>query len=138
MIVLDEGMGFDSALRFQYTGDNRMPPEPDHVRSCWAYAQKQFPNALLNASTLDAFALKLWDIRDRLPVVSSEIGNAWLPQMGTNPARLRALRQIARMRREWIASGRILPDDPDLAGFTARLLVPIEHNYGMAWSKVGE
>ena len=135
MIVLDEGFGLDTALRWQFTGDNQMPPEPDGVRDCWAYAKTQFPNAEIKASTLDAFALKLWDVRDRLPVVEAEIGNAWLPQMATDPFRLRALRQISRMRKEWIASGKLAADDPDLEGYTTRLIVPIEHNFGMSDSK---
>ena len=78
-----------------------MPPTPDAVRGCWAYARKQFPNAQIKASTLDTFALKLWAIRDRLPVVEQEIGNAWLTQMATNPFRLRALRHIARIRKAY-------------------------------------
>ena len=133
-IVLDD-RSFSAALRFQFTLDNRPSPDAAKVRACWAQAAKQFPNATLKASTLDAFGQLLWDARDRLPLVEAEIGNAWLPQMGTDPARLRALRGIARLRREWLAAGKLDPADPDLAGYSARLVVPVEHNYGMAWKK---
>ena len=72
------------------------------VRACWEYAKAhQFPNATLRASTLDEFGQILWDARDRLPVVSQEIGNAWLPQMGTDPWRLRAIREVSRLRNAW-------------------------------------
>ena len=135
-IVVPKSTGFDQALRFQITGDNQKPPEPAAVREFWGQVRTEFPNAVLKASTLDNFADALWEVRDTLPVVTQEIGNAWLPQMGTDPWRFRALRAVSRLRSEWLAAGRLAWDDPDLHDYTSGLLVPVEHNFGMATKKV--
>jgi hypothetical protein len=97
-IVLPAGMGFDQALRWQFTSDNGRPPTAEAVVAFWEQVQAEFPNAVLQASTLDNFADALWAIRDRLPMVTQEIGNVWLPQMVTDPWRLRALRAVSRLR----------------------------------------
>lgn len=136
-VVLPRGFGIRSALRWQFTGDNEQPPTAEMVQACWNYsAHRQFPNAKLKASTLDEFAMELYKNRDRLPIVSQEIGNAWLPQMATDPWRLRIIRAVSRMRNEWITNGKIQAHDPDLLRYQSRLLIPIEHNFGMSVSKV--
>ena len=137
MIVPDRTFGLTDALRWQFTGDNEQPPTANMVRACWEYAKAhQFPNAKLKASTLDEFGQILWDARDRLPIVSQEIGNSWLPQMGTDPWRLRAIRAVSRLRNAWVSDGRISAEDAGLNQYQTRLLIPIEHNFGMAVRKV--
>ena len=106
------------------------------MRAFWEQMRKEFPNAVLKASTLDIFADALSEAKDRLPVVTQELGNAWLPQMGTDPWRFRALRAVSRLRSEWLASGRLAWDDADLHDYSSGLLVPVEHNFGMKTTKV--
>ena len=63
-VVLPRGLGINTALRWQFTGDNEQPPTADMVKACWNYtSSNQFPNAKLKASTLDAFAEVLWSQR---------------------------------------------------------------------------
>ena len=129
--------GFDQVLRFQITGDNQGPPKPEAVRQFWAQMHKEYPNATLHASTLDDFADELWKVKDDLlPIVTQEIGNAWLPQMGTDPWRFRSLREVGRMRSEWLADGRLVWNDRDLHDYSSGLLLPVEHNFGMQTKKV--
>lgn len=98
-IVLPDKYGFEHALRWQFTGDNLQPPTVKEIEACWAWARHEFPNATtFLASSLDDFGRVLLQIKDKLPVVTREIGNAWLPQMATDPYRLRAHRAITRMR----------------------------------------
>ena len=40
------------------------------------------------------------------------------------------------MDREWLASGKLQWNDPDLSAYTSRLLAPIEHNFGLDTHKV--
>lgn len=137
MVVLDRTLNFPDALRWQFTGDNEQPPTAAMVQACWEYTRRsQFPNAQIKASTLDEFGQLLWERRDLLPVVSQEIGNAWLPQMNTDPWRLRAVRAISRLRTAWLAAGKIEADDVALQGYQSRLLIPLEHNFGMYVEKV--
>jgi hypothetical protein len=130
-IVLPESSGFDEALVFQFTVDNRKPPTATAVQSFWQATKAQFPSAQLHASTLDAFTEALWEAKDCLPVVTQEISNAWLPQMATDPWRFSALRAVGRLRLQWLAEGKLQWDDPDLSAYNSRLVVLIEHNFGM-------
>ena len=59
--------------------------------------------------------------------MSQEIGNAWLPQMGTDPFRLRAIREISRLRNAWLQGGRISAEDQGLHEYQSRLLIPVTH-----------
>ena len=129
--------GFDQVLRFHITSDNGAPPDPEDVRKFWKQTQWEYPNATLQASTVDAFVDELWKVKDSvLPVVTQEIGNVWLPQMGTDPWRFRALRAVGRLRSEWIANGRLAWDDRDLHDYSSALILPLEHNFGMQTGKV--
>jgi hypothetical protein len=137
-IIPERTLGLTDALRWQFTGDNEQPPTADMIRDCWKYAKtKQFPNATtIKASTLDEFGQILWERRDAFPIVEQEIGNAWLPQMGTDPWRLRAIREISRLRNAWVASGKISAEDEGLYQYQTRLLIPIEHNFGAETSLI--
>ena len=98
--------GFDQVLRFHITGDNGPPPGAGAVQAYWDRTRAEYPNAILVASTLDDFIDELWKVREQvLPLVTQEIGNVWLPQMGTDPWRFRSLRAVARLRSEWLAAG---------------------------------
>jgi hypothetical protein len=119
-IVPGPGLKFDHALRWFFKGDNSDAPSAASVTSFWKSVRQQFPNAKLKASTLDEFSEELWQIRDRLPVVTGEIGNCWLPQMATDPWRLRALREVGRLRKQSIESGEMNADDVDLRGYSTR------------------
>ena len=124
-------------LRFHITGDNGAPPTPGEVREFWHRTQTEYPNATLQASTVDAFVDELWKVKDSvLPLVTQEIGDVWLPQMGTDPWRFRALRAVGRLRSEWLADGRLDWDDRDLHAYSSALLLPLEHNFGMQTDKV--
>jgi hypothetical protein len=53
-----------------------------------ATVQKAFPNATVIASTLDAYVDVLWDNKDKLPVITQEVG-VWCSRLGcvqVNPA----------------------------------------------------
>ena len=112
------------------------------MQNFWRQVQAEFPNAELQASTLDNFADELWQVKNQiLPLVSQgssakEIRNAWLPQMATDPRRLSALRAVSRLRSEWLGSGRLAWDDHDLNDYSSRLLLPVEHSFGTQTQKV--
>jgi hypothetical protein len=46
------------------------------------------------------------------------------------------VRAISRLRNDWVSRGLIASLDPDLLRYQSRLLIPIEHNFGMSVSKV--
>lgn len=122
--------GLDTAIAFAHTNDNLGPQSPDEIRHVFEKMQKRFPGATLNASTLDQYALKLRLVRDRLPVVTSELGDTWIHGAGTDPKKISQFRELSRLRRQWLAKA-----DPAMHqainSFSRSLILVPEHTWGM-------
>ncbi len=123
--------GLDEALLLAHTGDNRGPQSAADVRATFERVREQFPGATVVASTLDRFADALLRIKNTLPVVTYELGDTWIHGVASDPGKVARYRELARLRREWLASGQICPDEPDLARFSRTLLLVPEHTWGL-------
>ena len=123
--------GHDEALLFAHTNDNLGPQSAKDVRRIFRSARRRFPGAEVVASTLDAFAEGLLAVKDRLPVVSQEIGDTWIHGVGSDPTKVGGYRELLRRRWGWIASGRAAPDSPEVRAFSRRLLLVPEHTWGL-------
>ena len=123
--------GLPEAILFAHTGDNLGPQSVEAVQAVFADARQRFPGAEVSASTLDAFAARLDTVRENLPLVTAEIGNSWCHGVGSDPRKVADFRELQRLRREWIESGRVDPNDPALLRFSTRLMSVTEHTWGM-------
>ncbi len=123
--------GLPEGILFAHTGDNLGPQSVEAVRAVFADARQRFPDAEVSASTLDAFAARLDTIRDSLPLVTSEIGDSWSHGVGSDPRKVADFRELQRLRRQWIESGRANASDPALARFSQSLMCVAEHTWGM-------
>ncbi len=121
----------DDVLAVILTGDNVGPPTEATVTEIYAALAQANPGAQLTASSLDAFAHRLDDCWDRLPIVSDEIGDSWIHGVGTDPTKVRRYRELSRLRRDWLA--RPLTDDQRerIDRFSHHLLCVPEHTWGM-------
>lgn len=65
---------------YAFRGDNYGPAGVNETEENWKVFGKAFPNAVVKASTFDAFfdLLNQPAVRDQLPVVTSEIGDTWI------------------------------------------------------------
>ncbi len=78
--------GFREALCFIFRTDNSGPPmDASEVINNFAVLQSQFPDAVVRASTFDAFVGALQGARTLLPVVTQEIGDIWLQGIASDP-----------------------------------------------------
>jgi hypothetical protein len=128
---LVEVAGMRDALAFAHTNDNHGPQTAEQVRAEFAALRQRFPNAHIVASTMDAFAERLLEFKDQLPVVTSEIGDTWIHGVGSDPKKVSRFRELCRLRRQWLASGQARPDDPHIQAFSRALLLVPEHTWGM-------
>jgi hypothetical protein len=120
----------DLAVDVEVANDNAGPHRVEAIRRIYADLRRQFPNAEVKASSLTAIANALEPYRDRLPVVTQEIGDTWIYGVSSDPLKLARYREVARLRNEWIGAGRLQPGgDTDLA-FLSRLLLEVEHTWG--------
>jgi hypothetical protein len=128
---LVEVAGMRDVLAFAHTNDNHGPQTAAQVRAEFAALRERFPHARIIASTLDAFAERLLEAKDQLPVVSGELGDTWIHGVGSDPKKVSDFRELSRLRRHWLRTGQAQPDDPQFQAFSRALLLVPEHTWGM-------
>lgn len=128
MTVID---GFDEALYFAHTGDNAGPPSATDIKLQFEKLSKQFPGAIIEASTMDAFAEKLLVLKDQFPVLTEEIGDSWIHGAASDPLKVSQYRELMRLRDKWTDEGRLDPNSKEYAAFCDQLILIPEHTWGM-------
>ncbi|WP_139996477.1 DUF5054 domain-containing protein [Paenibacillus paridis] len=123
--------GLHDVLVFAHTGDNCGPPSVEDIRHQFDAIQQQYPNAQIMASTMDAFVAKLLEVRDRLPIVREEIGDTWIHGAGTDPMKLAKLRELGRLRTEWVKQGRMTEESKEYKDMSEAMLLVAEHTWGL-------
>ncbi|RED60343.1 DUF5054 domain-containing protein [Cohnella lupini] len=123
--------GLEDVLVFAHSGDNCGPPDADEIRKQFAEIQSRYPEAEVLASTLDAFAEKLAERRDSLPLIREEIGDTWIHGAGTDPLKLAKLRELQRLRSGWIEDGTMIENSEEYKGMSEGMLFVAEHTWGL-------
>ncbi|MGT2462274.1 DUF5054 domain-containing protein [Sinomonas atrocyanea] len=122
--------GLADALYVAHTSDNLGPPTAADVDELFVLLKNRYPGAEVKASTLDAFAERLWEVRDTLPVVEEEIGDSWIHGAASDPFLVARLRELLRLRERWLAEGTITRGTPEYNAFNDNLLLVAEHTWG--------
>lgn len=124
--------GLADALCVWVTGDNSGPPNTSAVFQVWRILSRTFPKAEVFASTFDAFVERLAPVRDRLPVVTQEMGDTWISGPPADPWKIAAFRLMSRERAACLASRTCSADDPAIRNFSRFLLKAPEHTAGLS------
>jgi hypothetical protein len=123
--------GSDLAVAVEMRGDNGGPHSVDEIKKIYAELRKQFPNAKVTASNLSEIASAIEPYRSNLPVVTQEIGDTWIYGVPSDPVKVARYREVARLRREWIAQAKFRAGDSTDLGLLRRLLLAAEHTWGV-------
>jgi len=122
--------GSDLALVTRVRGDNSGPHKPEEIDRIHADLASRFPNAEIVAANLSEMANALAPFRDKLPVVTKEIGDTWIYGCASDPLKVARYREISRLREAWITKGALqVGDETDLQLLRHVLLAP-EHTWG--------
>ncbi|MDR3799561.1 MAG: DUF5054 domain-containing protein [Terracidiphilus sp.] len=122
--------GSDLALVTRVRGDNSGPHKPEEIDRIHAGLAARFPNAEIVATNLSEMANALAPFREKLPVVTEEIGDTWIYGCASDPLKVARYREISRLREAWIAKGAFqVGDATDLQLLRHVLLAP-EHTWG--------
>ncbi len=125
--------GDDRALFWNVIGDNMEVPSEHDVRATLAALRQEYPGAIVRPGRPEDWAGADLPARARaLPVVSAELGDSWIFGTGADPWKTQRFRELARLRREWLAAQRLLPDSPVMVRFDRELLLVAEHTWGGA------
>jgi hypothetical protein len=123
--------GLDEAIAFAHTGDNLGPQSPEQIRDVFNHMRSRFPSASIIASTMDAFAARLISVKDRLPILTNEIGDTWIHGVGSDPLKVSQFRELLRLRKIWLSTGRLRSDSEPAQQFHRFMLLVPEHTWGM-------
>lgn len=119
-----------TAVSINLTGDNHGPHTVEQVREIYASLHDRYPRAQILAASLNEVAEVLETMRDRLPVVTSEIGDTWIYGYGSAPLRMARFRELGRLYARWIDEGRLDPAGDLAVDFAVRLGMIAEHTWG--------
>ncbi len=112
----------DTALEFAHSHDNEGPQSADEIKGIYRELSKKYPNARIEAGTLDDFAKIVLENSENIPVVDKEIGDTWIHGAATDPKKVSQYRSLLRYIDEYGINEKDLTDN--------LLLVP-EHTWGM-------
>lgn len=112
----------DTALEFAHTHDNEGPQTADEVRRIYADYQRKYPNAEIQAISLEEFGQIVLEHAKDLPVIDREIGDTWIHGVATDPKKLGRYRAILRYLDE---------HEIEQTDLTDNLLLVPEHTWGM-------
>ena len=97
--------GSDLAVVTRVRGDNSGPHTAEEIAKIHADLAARFPNAEITACNLSEMANAIAPYRDKLPVVTEEIGDTWIHGCASDPLKVARYREVARLRERWIAKG---------------------------------
>lgn len=123
--------GFDEVLVFAHSGDNLGPPCEDDIYKQMEKLKKQFPNAEVKASTMDNYAEALLKFKNKLPVVTEEIGDTWIHGIASDPYKVSVFLELLRLKDRWLIEGKIKKDSSTYREFMRSMLMIPEHTWGL-------
>lgn len=127
--------GFDEAMVLAASSDNFGPPSKENIDKQLKEIQAQFPGAVVEASTLDNYARALLKIKDKLPVVTDEIGDTWIHGVASDPFKVSAFLELLRIKNRWLGENKIKKDSSEYREFMRYLLMIPEHTWGLDFKK---
>ncbi len=122
--------GSDLAIDVEVRNDNSGPHSVNEIRQIYARLRQQFPNATVSAANLTEIGNAVDAFRSNFPVVTHEIGDTWIYGAGSDPIKVARYREVARLRRSWIASGQFKEADATDVALLRRLALAAEHTWG--------
>ena len=121
----------DDILYFDHTLDNHGSDGKDAVLANIKKIQMKYPEYEVIAGSLDDYAEKIWKVRDKLPVITSEIGDTWIHGSSADPYKSGALRTLIGLKNKWLTDGSLNRDDAEYKNFAENILYLAEHTCGM-------
>jgi hypothetical protein len=122
--------GSDLALVTRVRNDNSGPHTADEIATIYAELATRFPKAEITACNLSDMARAIAPYRDRLPVVTEEMGDTWIYGVPSDPMKIARYREVARLRDSWIAAGAFQVGDATDLALLRHLLLEVEHTWG--------
>lgn len=122
--------GSDLAIDVAVRNDNSGPHSIEEIKEIYAGLRAKFPGATITAATMSDVAAAVEPYRNNLPVVTGEIGDTWIYGIPSDPPKVARYREMARLRREWVAQKKLTVGDATDRQMLRRLALAPEHTWG--------
>ncbi len=122
--------GSDLAVAVVVRDDNSGPHPLAEIADTYSALNLQFPNAKITATGLTEIANAVEPFRNSLPTINQEIGDTWIYGVASDPVKVARYRELARLRRSWIASRKFKSGDATDLALLRKLLLEAEHTWG--------
>ncbi len=122
--------GTGVAVDVEVRSDNSGPHTPVEIAAIYAKLRAKYPGAQIKASNMSEVASAVDEVRSQLPIVTSEIGDTWIYGCSSDPYKVSRYRELARLRRQWIADGSFGSGDATDRDLLQHLLLAPEHTWG--------
>lgn len=122
--------GAGVAVDVEVRADDSGPHTPAEIATIYSNLRAQFPGAEIKASDMNEVAAAVDLVRDRLPIVTGEIGDTWIYGCASDPIKVARYREVARLRKEWLAQRRFAVGDLTDRNLLRHLLLIAEHTWG--------
>ena len=121
----------DEILYFDHTLDNHGASGAEQVMENLRAIQQKYPDYEIEAARLDDYAKALLKVKDKLPVIDSEIGDSWIHGAATDPYKAASLRALIGLKQKWLENKTLEKDSEEYISLSDNLLCLAEHTCGM-------
>ena len=122
--------GSDLAVATCVRDDNSGPHSAHEIAQIHSNLAARFPNAEITACNLSDMANAVNPYRNKLPVVTQEIGDTWIHGCGSDPLKVARYREVARLREDWLAQGAFQVGDATDLALLRHVMLEVEHTWG--------
>ncbi|XP_025114212.1 uncharacterized protein LOC112576153 [Pomacea canaliculata] len=131
-VFAQDVQAFPETLCFAFRTDNSGPPETiQEILGNFELARGQFPNAMVQGSTLDDFVSALKASPTTFEPVTQEIGDTWIMGVQSDPKKTAMYRAFVRAFADCITIGLCESDDPRITQAAFYLTKIPEHTWGL-------
>ena len=121
----------ENIISINLTPDNHGPHTIEQVKTIFKSLEEKYPNAEFITTSLSEVAKLLINIKNQLPIVTSEIGDTWIFGYASSPHALARYRELMRLYSVWLKNGKLEKGSDIAISFAIRLGLFAEHTWGL-------
>lgn len=125
----------DDILYFNHTLDNHGAGSLEKEKARYSQIESKFPDYEVVGACLDDYAIKLWEVKDKLPIITDELGDTWIHGVATDPYKTGAVRELISLKNKWLADGSLKKGTDEYINLVDNILCIAEHTWGMDMKK---
>lgn len=121
----------DDILCFLHSEDNKGPSSKEYIENKVKQLKADYPDYEIAFSTLNDYAEAIWTVKDKLPVLTEEIGDTWIHGAASDPKKTADLNELKRLKTKWLDEGKLIKDTAEYEKFCDALIRVCEHTWGL-------